>query len=427
MRGVQSAAAPTPAAEVEAAFYPDARPDGGLLELNGNASPQPGDKRSVEGMPRNLKVLHVAETVRGGIATYLNEIHRLQTREFGRDNVSYIVPSHHRADLTEIPDEAVVTFSSRGRAVPSLLALAIAVLRQVAEQQPDIVHLHSTFAGAVLRPILGLMPRRPAIVYCPHGWAFSRQVSWPSRFATRLIERALCTLADQIVCISENEFAAARSVGIDDGRLALVPNGISTRRIARWKADKADRSDERLRVLFVGRFDRQKGYDFLIEAACALSEAITVRLVGAKVIGGDMVTDLPPNVAICGWMRRERIEDEYDWADVVVMPSRWEGFGLVGLEAMRAGRPIVAFRSGALEEIVVDGVTGILCASADAAGLIAGLRRAAALDLPGMGRCGSQRFRELFAVERTHDGLVKAYRTAVARERAKDPTLARVS
>ena len=376
-------------------------------------------------MSRNLRVLHVAETVRGGIATYFNELHPLQAAEFGAENVAYVVPAHHRGDLTEIPDASIVAFGSRGRGALSFCAMAFTALREVVRRRPDVVHLHSTFAGAVLRPLLALLPRRPTVVYCPHGWAFSREVSRPSRAATRAVERVLATVTDQIVCISDSEQGAARASGVGAGRLALVHNGI-----ARCRPDNAaghrnaDRADGRLRVLFVGRLDRQKGFDLLIGAASELTETISVRLVGAKVVGGGAPAALPGNVEILDWMPRSRIEDAYDWADIVVMPSRWEGFGLVALEAMRAGRPVLAFRTGALDEIVVDGHTGILCASPDIAGLVAELRRAATLDLAGMGRRGAERFRDLFSVERTHGGLLKAYGTALARRQVAGPVLA---
>ncbi|MDP4021782.1 glycosyltransferase family 4 protein [Methylobacterium sp. NEAU 140] len=376
-------------------------------------------------MVSTLRVLHIAETVRGGIATYLTELHPLQAAEFGARNVVYVVPAHHRADLRDIPDAAVVTFGGRGRTAQGFAAMAFAGLREVVRHRPDVVHLHSTFAGAVLRPLLALMPGRPAVVYCPHGWAFSREVSRPSRALTRLVERLLAGLSDQVVCISESEHDAARASRVDAGRLALVRNGLSAARGPSRPGRSAEpRAKAGLRVLFVGRLDRQKGYDLLVAAAAELAEAVTVRLVGAQVVGREEPGGLPGNVAVLGWMSRERIEEEYAWADIVVMPSRWEGFGLVALEAMRAGRPVLAFRTGALEEIVVDGETGILCASSDTPGLVAALRRAATLDLPRMGRRGAHRFREVFAVERTHGGLVAAYRTALARRGARRPAFA---
>lgn len=376
-------------------------------------------------MSRNLRVLHVAETVRGGIATYFNELHPLQVAEFGPENVAYVVPAHHRGDLTEIPDASIVAFGSRGRTALSFCAMAFTALREVVRRRPDVVHLHSTFAGAVLRPLLALLPGRPTIVYCPHGWAFSRDVSRPSRAATRAVERMLAAVTDQIVCISDSEQGAARESGVGAGRLALVRNGIArSRPLDAAGRRNADRADGRLRVLFVGRLDRQKGFDLLIAAASELTETVSVRLVGSKVVGGGALADLPANVEILDWMPRARIEDAYDWADIVVMPSRWEGFGLVALEAMRAGRPVLAFRTGALGEIVVDGQTGILCASPDIAGLVADLRRAMTLDLSGMGRRGAERFRDLFSIERTHRGLLKAYGSALARRRVAGPVLA---
>ena len=75
-----------------------------------------------------LRVLHVAETIRGGIATYFNELHPYQRACFGRDNVHYVVPSDHRGDLTGFADTEVSEFKRAGRSLPGLFRMAIATL-----------------------------------------------------------------------------------------------------------------------------------------------------------------------------------------------------------------------------------------------------------------------------------------------------------
>src|SRR5260221_4817969 len=103
-----------------------------------------------------LRVLHVAETIRGGIATYFNELHPYQRASYGRDNVHYIVPSDHRDDLVGFEDSEVSVFKRVGRSLPGLLRMAMVTLQQIRRVQPDIVHIHSTFAGLVIRPLLFL-------------------------------------------------------------------------------------------------------------------------------------------------------------------------------------------------------------------------------------------------------------------------------
>jgi glycosyltransferase involved in cell wall biosynthesis len=359
-------------------------------------------------LSRGLKVLHVAETVRGGIATYLNELHPHQRASFGRGNVSYVVPSDHRDDLVNIEDDAVTTFPREGRNALGLFAMLSATMRAVRQQRPDIIHLHSSFAGLVVRPALWLAHRRSRIVYCPHGWAFGRETGRLSLAVTEFTELLLSKLTHRIVCISESERVDAIRVGIAAKRLALVHNGISKQRPGHDTSAAPSRA-EKIKVLFIGRLDRQKGYDLLIEAARALGDALDVRLIGASVIGKFRSSDLPANVSLLGWMDRHQIEAELDQADIVAIPSRWEAFGLVAIEAMRAAKPIIAFRIGALPEIVEDGVTGVLCDEVSAEKLIEGFRRAAQLDLSAMGRAGHQRFIRLYDIEQTHRTLSQVY------------------
>lgn len=355
-----------------------------------------------------LKVLHVAETVRGGIATYLNELHPHQRATFGRGNVHYIIPSDHRKDVGGLEDDEISTFERQGRSIPGLFRMAAATLQQIRRLQPDIVHIHSTFAGLVIRPLLLLKRNKPRVVYCPHGWAFSRETSQLSHQTTKLVERLLAKTSDQIICISSDELREGLRAGIGIKRLALVNNGISSSRPPLDTAATAW-TTPKMKVLFIGRLDRQKGYDLLVESARRLAHSVDIRIIGSSVIGKSEDLDVPANVSLLGWMNRAQIEAQLEKADLVVIPSRWEAFGLVAVEAMRAAKPIVAFRIGALPEIVEDGITGLLCGPVSAAGLTDALQQAATLDLPAMGRQGHARFKQLYDIEKTHRALNRIY------------------
>ena len=355
-----------------------------------------------------LKVLHVAETIRGGIATYLNELHPYQRASYDRDNVHYIVPSDHRDDLVGFEDAEVSVFKRAGRSVSGLLRMAVVTFQQIRRIRPDVVHIHSTFAGLVIRPLLFLMRGKPQVVYCPHGWAFSRETSRLSHRTTKLVEHLLARITDRIICISGDEQKQAIDAGIARERLTLAYNGISTDRPLS-PANAVIWPSLKTRILFIGRLDRQKGYDLLVETARRLNEAVDVRILGSSVVGKQEDLELPSNVALLGWMNRSQIEAHLDAADLVVIPSRWEAFGLVAIEAMRAAKPIVAFRVGALPEIVEDGVTGILSSPVSVESLVDGIERAVKLDMPATGRRGYDRFRRLYDVKKTHQVLNALY------------------
>lgn len=101
-----------------------------------------------------VKVLHVAETIRGGIASYLNELHPQQQASFGAENVHYVVPSDHRHDLVGIDDSQITTFDRSGRSIAGLFQMLRASMQALDAFKPDVMHLHSSFAGLVLRPAL---------------------------------------------------------------------------------------------------------------------------------------------------------------------------------------------------------------------------------------------------------------------------------
>lgn len=367
-----------------------------------------------------LRVLHVAETIRGGIATYFNELHPYQRACFGGDNVHYVVPSDHRGDLIGFADTEVSVFERAGRSLQGLFRMAIVTLQQIRRVRPDIVHIHSTFAGLVIRPILFLRRGGPQVVYCPHGWAFSRETSRLSHEITRIVELVLARITDRIVCISGDEQKEAVNAGIARQRLILVHNGISANRPSP-RTDLVPWVSKKTKVLFIGRLDRQKGYDLLVESARRLHETVEVRIIGSSVVGRHEDLEPPANVALLGWMDRSQIEAQLEAADLVVIPSRWEAFGLVALEAMRAAKPIVAFRVGALPEIVEDGVTGILSSPVSVASLVDALTRASRLDLQATGRHGYDRFRRLYDVKKTHQVLRELYQD-VTQDRRRELT-----
>jgi glycosyltransferase involved in cell wall biosynthesis len=355
-----------------------------------------------------VKVLHVAETIRGGIASYLNELHPQQKASFGAENVHYIVPSDHRHDLVGIDDSQITTFHRSGRSIAGLFQMLRASMQSLDAFKPDVMHLHSSFAGLVLRPALAARSEGPRVVYCPHGWAFSRETGRLSHLAAKAAETLLARTSDRIICISGDEFNEAVRAGIPTDRLTLVHNGISKSRplphgvATDWASKKA-------KVLFIGRLDRQKGFDILIEAARSLEDVMDVRIVGASVVNKFDGAAIPANVSLLGWLDRQQIETQLEAADLVVIPSRWEAFGLVALEAMRAAKPILAFQSGALPEIVVDGVTGVLCEPVAVQPLIDGFRRMLDLDLKVLGQRGYDRFKQFYDVQKTHRQLHQVY------------------
>lgn len=357
-----------------------------------------------------MRILHVAESVKGGCGTYLDQIVRAQLSDGAIENVHAIVPDAHLVQVPAIPEANRTTFASHSRSPASLLALWRATARQVAAFQPDCVHLHSTFAGAVGRLGLMLGRNRPSIVYCAHGWSFDMAGSALRRRAMAASERALAYGCEGVIAISDYERMRGVDIGIAPERIVTVLNGIVDVPPPPPPAPTGKR-----RILFIGRLDRQKGVDLLLKAIEGLDDRIALRVIGSAVVGDQAGLDFArPGVTLMGWCDQARIREELAWADCVVVPSRWEGFGLVAVEAMRAGRAVIAARVGGLPEVVDHGRTGWLVPPEDSAALRTALFSISDTELVAAGAAGRQRFVQRFTIERTASALIAVYRQAVA-------------
>ncbi len=362
-----------------------------------------------------MKVLHCSEIIKGGVASYLRDLVRLQRQDFGADSVALVVPASQMAELPVPEGVRVYPYSDhRGRAA-NAFELARVVLAKVREFQPEIVHIHCTYAGATVRTALWLLARKVRLVYCPHGWAFNRPLALPGYTMVRLVEKLLANVTETIVCISEHERQSAVSAGIRPDRLKVVLNGVSVIRPL-GEGEPPPWKQGRTRLLFAGRFDHQKGIDILFEALRTLGDKVHAIVAGDWVLADGPPLDVPDNATLTGWLTQAQLERLFESADVLVVPSRWEGFGLIAVEAMRAGLAVMATRVGGLPEIIEDESCGVLVEPGSAEDIVRGIEAHDREDWARMGRNGPDRVARLFLMERVHREICDLY--GVGRETA---------
>lgn len=345
------------------------------------------------------RIVHVTEAPLGGVVTYLEELLSLQIAMMPDTAIDLITPSVNRPALEGLsgPNFTIIDYPMQRGSKKDLGLLGLRTIRHLRRTRPEILHIHSTFAGAAVRGLDPLIPRGCRTVYCPHGWAFSRDTSGRSQKAVATVERLLSRVTDRIVCISDYERRAALEIGISPDKLVVIDNGISPRPEV---AARVPRADGKLLIAFAGRFDRQKGYDTFIEVMRRLGDKAHAQAIGSAIVSGDALPDTPPNVELLGWQPREQVFDLFARADLLLVPSRWEGFGLVAVEAMQAGLPVFASRVGGLQDVVVDGQTGRLF-TPDAVDEIVALIEGTTPDqLRAYGQAGLERYRERYTAER---------------------------
>ncbi len=117
-------------------------------------------------------------------------------------------------------------------------------------------------------------------------------------------------------------------------------------------------------LLFVGDVRRDKGVEVLLHAYAGLDTALPLVLIGRLV--QDFTQQMPPNVSILPSLPHSAIMQAWSRCTIALVPSIWlEAFGIVAIEAMAMGRPLIASRIGGLSDIVVDGETGLLVPPAE--------------------------------------------------------------
>ncbi len=168
--------------------------------------------------------------------------------------------------------------------------------------------------------------------------------------------------------------------------------------------------ERRFRLLYVGNSSRRKGTDVIPELASRLGPGFVIACTaGLRAADSEHETE---GVELLGRLSTNGLLEQYAMCDAVLVPSRYEGFGYVALEAMACGRPVVGFGCAAVSEVVRHDVTGLLSRIDDIASLTEDCRRLASSPstVAAMGAAGRRRAVEHFSEEKAVDAYLEVYR-----------------
>lgn len=265
---------------------------------------------------------------------------------------------------------AVVSFLPR-------FAAGVERFRREQRLSYDLVHSHYWLSAKVGAELAATWGAPHVTMFHTLGEVKNRCGAPGSESCTRIeVERAVVAQADRIVAASEDELSHLVALyGADRSQVSIIPCGVNPtlfRPLDRAQARVALGLEGRWTALFVGRMDPLKGLDLLLHAAQRLGERTPdLHLV---VVGGDAVPEseearvqglveslgLGGRVRFVGAVPQRDLPRYYSAADVCVMPSYYESFGLVAVEALACGTPVIASRVGGLPKVVKHGQNGLL-------------------------------------------------------------------
>ena len=330
----------------------------------------------------------IAEAAPGGIETFLSALLRALAERGCQVSALASGDSEVAAELIPVVESNLYEQMGRGTAWEYEYYEQRELLMAL-ERAPefDVVHSHVGPAAFVLSGVQGIGER---VLHTHH-----RQVSDDLR---RLFDAtpALC-----LTTVSRHQ--AAKLGPAAASRCAVVPNGID---VARFPFEAARGEG----LAYLGRIEPEKGTDLAVAVARKLGERLTIA--GPIVDEGFFDSEIRP--ALDGTIEYAGVLDHEDKTKLLaassctLMPSRWEEpFGLVAIESMAYGTPVVGLASGALPELVDDDVTGFTVADAGELSLL--VERARSLDRAGV----RARVKERFDIGAVAEAYMRLYESRV--------------
>lgn len=230
--------------------------------------------------------------------------------------------------------------------------------------------------------------------------------AWIAPIERRVIARSRCAVA------VSSHASMVGAATLFQGGFDVIENGVDVEVFKPPRRTPGRRSA--FKLLYVGGWSALKGVDLLPRLMTALGDGFELSYTGSS--GDDRPSIAPGNMRDIGRLvGAAKVAEAMQSADALIVPSRSEGFGLVAAEAMACGLPVVAAAGTALDSVVCDGETGILCPRDDVAAFVDAIR-SLARDEDGLERmrCASRRRAvEMFSLDQMVDRYLSCYRAVL--------------
>ncbi|GAB4100937.1 glycosyltransferase family 1 protein [Sinomonas halotolerans] len=324
----------------------------------------------------------------------------------------------------------------KDRLLPYIPEFAERIARYWAEDPPQVVHGHFWMSGIACIEAVGALQKQglpvPAVAQTFHALGVVKRrhqgVEDTSPAERESLEPWVARSVDRVIATCPDEAFELRSMGVSQRRISIVPCGVDTEKFT--PDGPARRHGARMRLAAVGRLVPRKGVDTVITALGLLAESGR-RDIELVIAGGDASKDriasdpevrrlrdlaaalgVENQLIFAGQVARDEMPALLRGVDAVVCTPWYEPFGIVPLEAMACGVPLIVAAVGGLSETVVDGVTGLHVPPKDPAALAQAVRTLA--DDPALraslGAAGVERARSRYTWDRVAADTERVYR-----------------
>jgi glycosyltransferase involved in cell wall biosynthesis len=260
------------------------------------------------------------------------------------------IPEVIRLELQKFKKLKIVPATTYGRSVVNGLSRHLEMIRSgvrlVRNENIDVItHISGDFVYGFDAAFIGKLTKKRVVLRVPGDGIVSaryagRYYSWQRVFLPiDLLRRKLAYhWADKIIAMTPNEKNRISKFVKSADKIIVCPRGIDTFKFISNTAKRGN--NDTLKVLYIGRKSKIKGYDLLIQAAKLLEHTKSIKF---EVIG-DFDAKQAKNIIFCGPVHPSKLPEVYNKVDVVVLPSRSEGLPQVLVEAMSTGRTTIIAR-----------------------------------------------------------------------------------
>jgi glycosyltransferase involved in cell wall biosynthesis len=312
-------------------------------------------------MNRNRRrILYVAEAMGGGVFTFLvglcNEL-----VDYYDIYVAYGIRTQTPDDFRKYFDERVHLIRVRNfeRSIDPRHDLgAFVELRKIADKvKPDLIHLHSSKAGALGR--WAFNGKKLPLFYTPHGYSFlMSNYNATKRLSYKMVEKLSAIRRCTTISCSEGEHKETLSL---TKNARFVNNGINVEEMQRMMDSIGSCENDGFNVFTLGRICYQKNPGLFNEIAEKLPDVRFVWIGDGEL--RDMIT--APNIEVTGWMNREEALRRSMASNVFVLTSLWEGLPMSLLESMYMEKLCLVNDVIGSRDVIQTGVNGYVCRNAD--------------------------------------------------------------